>query len=240
MYYLRQQTRISGPFSTEQLRSLLHRGRVARSDKISTDKATWIPISECPDIAQRPVVAAQPAPAAEPVVVGDGLEWFYTLGGAEQPAAVTTEALAEMVAAGRIQGGEMVWRQGFEDWKPLESVPEFAAALVVNAPPLPDFPVAVGAPAAALPPTGAFGPDYQTFVGKKTAAGLAALLIGPLGIHKFILGLNTGGMTMVLLCLLLLPIPFLSIVALIEGILYLTKTDEAFYRDYAVTRKQWF
>ena len=45
---------------------------------------------------------------------------------------------------------------------------------------------------------------------------------------------------MLLLFFLVLPIPVLSIIALIEGVIYLTKSDEQFFRDYAVDRKQWF
>lgn len=245
MYYLRQQTRISGPFTAEQLKSLLHRGRVARSDKISTDKQTWIPIADCPDITHRPAAVSQAAPA--PTVVSDGFEWFYTLGGAEQTAPAGTEAITAMITAGTLSAEEMVWRQGFDEWKPLSTVPEFAAAAPASRPIVPDIPlvdpIVNHLPAVPLPqPMGVTvgSPDFQAFVGKKVPAGLAALLIGPLGIHKFILGLTTGGIVMLLLCLLLIPIPFLSIVSLVEGILYLTKPDDAFYRDYAIRRKQWF
>lgn len=246
MYYLRQRTQISGPFTVDQLKSLLHRGRVARSDKVSTDKQTWILIADCPDIAHRPSVVAEQAVISQPaatVAASDGIEWFYTQGGAEQPAAVGTAAIAAMIAAGTLGSGEMVWRQGFDEWKPVSDVPEFAAVLPSNLPDVLPMPVVVDLPPA---PRQAFrgaatgGPDVQAFVGKKVSAGLAALLIGPLGIHKFILGLTTGGIVMLLLCLLVVPIPFLSIVSFVEGILYLTKADDAFYRDYAIRKKQWF
>jgi len=32
----------------------------------------------------------------------------------------------------------------------------------------------------------------------------------------------------------------MGIIGLVEGIIYLTKTDEQFYQDYAVTQKAWF
>jgi hypothetical protein len=54
------------------------------------------------------------------------------------------------------------------------------------------------------------------------------------------LGLTTGGIVMIVLFFLLLPIPVLSVIALIEGITYLTKSDARFYEDYAVRKKQWF
>jgi len=69
MYYLRQQTRVSGPFSPEQMRTLLHKGRVARSDKISTDRVTWRAIGECP--APAAAAAEPPKPPADPFRLDD-------------------------------------------------------------------------------------------------------------------------------------------------------------------------
>jgi hypothetical protein len=58
----------------------------------------------------------------------------------------------------------------------------------------------------------------ETFTGsnKKILAGVLAILLGALGIHKFILGYNK------------------------EGIIYLTKSDEEFYNTYQVGKKAWF
>jgi TM2 domain-containing membrane protein YozV len=80
------------------------------------------------------------------------------------------------------------------------------------------------------------------FSQKKLAAGICGILIGWLGIHKFILGFNTAGIIMVLVtvlsCFLLSPV--MSIIGLVEGIIYLTKTDEDFYQTYAIEKKEWF
>lgn len=248
MYYLRQQTQISGPFTVDQLKSLLHRGRIARSDKISADKVTWTTIADCPEIIQRPVAVSQPTQAAVAAgPVDDGLQWFHTLRGHEQPTAVGTAALKAMILGGTLDGDEMVWRQGFDEWKPLSGVAEFAADLAAQVPAVPPLPGTElppgGGPAPTPrpePPAGMDAARFQAFVAKKVPAGVVALVLGPLGIHKFMLGLTTGGVTMLVLCLLVIPIPFLSLAAFAEGLLYLTKTDEAFYRDYAVDRKQWF
>lgn len=242
MYYLRQQTKVSGPFSVEQLKSLLYRGRVARSDKISTDKQMWTSIADCAEITQRPAAASQSAaPAA-------GVEWFYTQGGAEQPTAVGTDALKAMIAAGVVGDDEMVWRQGFEEWRTLRSVAEFADVTGGSLPAFPDFPGAgtnfpgaSGLPVVTMPIALPMpGPhDYQTFIGKKVPAGVVAILLGALGIHKFMLGLNTGGLVMLLACIFVIPIPILTVIGIAEGVTYLTKSDEAFYQDYAVAKKQW-
>ena len=85
---------------------------------------------------------------------------------------------------------------------------------------------------------------------KKIAAGICGILLGGLGIHKFILGYTTEGAIMlaasiggiVLSCLF---IPMLAtfamgIIGLIEGIIYLTKTDEEFVATYITNKKGWF
>jgi TM2 domain-containing membrane protein YozV len=84
--------------------------------------------------------------------------------------------------------------------------------------------------------------SLQEVNSKKVAAGVCGILLGSLGIHKFILGMNTAGLIM-LLCTLLtcgLAGAVFHVIGLVEGILYLTKTDEEFYRVYIVGKKDWF
>lgn len=84
--------------------------------------------------------------------------------------------------------------------------------------------------------------SVQNFAGKKVAAGVCGILIGALGIHKFILGLTTPGVIMLLVSVLTCGIGAIAmgIIGLIEGIIYLTKSDEEFYQTYAVEKKGWF
>lgn len=73
---------------------------------------------------------------------------------------------------------------------------------------------------------------------KKIVAGVCAILIGGLGIHKFILGYTKEGIIQIIIsfvsCGILTLIPF------IEGIIYLTKSDEDFYNTYQVGKRPWF
>ena len=77
---------------------------------------------------------------------------------------------------------------------------------------------------------------------KKLAAGICAIVVGSLGIHKFILGYNTAGIIMLLVTLLTFGLGGLVmwIIALIEGISYLTKSDEDFVATYVTGKKPWF
>jgi TM2 domain-containing membrane protein YozV len=85
---------------------------------------------------------------------------------------------------------------------------------------------------------------------KKIVAGICGILIGALGIHKFILGYNTEGIIMLAvslagMALSCFVIPAfatvaMGIIGLIEGIMYLTKTDEEFVSTYIQGKKPWF
>ncbi len=88
--------------------------------------------------------------------------------------------------------------------------------------------------------------DKTSGENKKILAGVLAILLGSLGIHKFILGYNKEGIIMLVVTLLIgaftcgIGASLMGIVGLIEGIIYLTKSDEEFYNTYQVGQKPWF
>lgn len=85
---------------------------------------------------------------------------------------------------------------------------------------------------------------------KKILAGILAIVLGWLGIHKFILGYNKEGIILLAITLLgyattciaigffFVWIPY--VIGIVEGIIYLTKSDEEFYNTYQVGKKPWF
>jgi len=77
---------------------------------------------------------------------------------------------------------------------------------------------------------------------KKIAAGIVAIVIGSLGIHKFILGYTTEGIIMLLITVLTCGIGAMAtgIIGIVEGVIYLTKSDEEFVRTYIQSKKGWF
>ena len=85
--------------------------------------------------------------------------------------------------------------------------------------------------------------DWKAMGGdKKILAGILAIVVGALGVHKFVLGYTTEGVIMLLIsvlsCGMLAVIP--SIIGIVEGIMYLTKSDEEFVRTYIQSKKGWF
>lgn len=87
---------------------------------------------------------------------------------------------------------------------------------------------------------------YAEANSKKIAAGICGILLGGLGVHKFILGFTTAGIIALLITLLggcvTLGVAWsvMHVIGIVEGIIYLTKTDEEFYRIYIVGKKEWF
>lgn len=73
---------------------------------------------------------------------------------------------------------------------------------------------------------------------KKIVAGILGILVGGLGIHKFMLGYTTEGIIQIVISVVTCGAG--SIIGLIEGIIYLTKSDEDFVRTYIQNKKGWF
>ncbi|VVN91247.1 TM2 domain-containing protein [Pseudomonas fluorescens] len=80
---------------------------------------------------------------------------------------------------------------------------------------------------------------------KRITAAILALFLGAFGAHKFFLGYNKQGVIMLLLFIfgfILVGIPsmIIGIIAFVEFIVYLTKSDEDFEQIYVNSAKPWF
>lgn len=78
------------------------------------------------------------------------------------------------------------------------------------------------------------------------AAGLLAIFLGAFGVHKFYLGYNTQGFIMLAISILAglftigLAVGVIWVIAVVEGILYLTKSQSEFERVYVYGKHEWF
>lgn len=73
---------------------------------------------------------------------------------------------------------------------------------------------------------------------KKVVAGILGILLGGLGAHKFYLGYTSTGVIQLIVSLITCGAG--SFIGLVEGIIYLTKSDKEFYQTYQVGEKKWF
>lgn len=79
----------------------------------------------------------------------------------------------------------------------------------------------------------------------KLVAGLLAIFLGSFGIHKFYLGYNRAGAIMIACTMLgwvlaFVPTMLVGLVALIEGVIYMTRSDAQFHETYEIGRREWF
>jgi len=136
---------------------------------------------------------------------------------------VSADEIRRWLAENRISAQTVAQTEGSSEWRPLGAFPEFASEFKT-------------APPTIAPPTTA------SRASNKIAAGICGILLGSLGIHKFILGYTGAGLIMLLVsvlsCFILSPV--MHLIGLIEGIIYLCKSDEEFVRIYVDGRKDWF
>lgn len=87
---------------------------------------------------------------------------------------------------------------------------------------------------------------------KKLLAGITGILVGSFGIHKFVLGYNKEGVIYLIANLVIVPIIsvvtcgtgsilyVINVIPIIEGILYLVKSDEEYKATYIDNKRPWF
>lgn len=141
---------------------------------------------------------------------------------------VSLEQLRQWLVENRVRPETLVQAEGSNDWKPLSSFPELAAELK-SVPPV-------------IAPVATAAAPSNPRASNKIAAGVCGILLGGFGVHKFILGYTGAGLIMLLVSLLSCGIlcGVMHIIGLIEGIIYLTKSDDEFVRLYVDGRKEWF
>ena len=134
---------------------------------------------------------------------------------------VSAEQLRQWLTEGRVNRQTPVTLESGGNWSFLSTYPELNPT--GGSPPIPP-------------------PKTSDRASNKIAAGVCGILLGCLGVHKFILGYTLAGLIMLLVSVLSCGVaaPVFGIIGLIEGILYLVKSDEEFVRIYVDGRKEWF
>ena len=73
---------------------------------------------------------------------------------------------------------------------------------------------------------------------QRVLCGVLGILLGAWGVHRFVLGDVTGGLIRIAISVVTCGLG--GLIGLIEGIIYLTKTDEQFIQEYQIGKKAWF
>lgn len=91
-------------------------------------------------------------------------------------------------------------------------------------------------------------PAYSSAIGAKdhVAAGLLAILLGWLGVHKFYLGYYNAAFIMLGVSILggivtaTIAAGAIWIISIVEGVIYLTKSQTEFEQMYVANKREWF
>lgn len=194
--------------------------------------------------------ASAPAPATE--------DWISRVTGSTPPPPGSSTPSTQMPST-QMPSAQMPGAQPSSPG-PRPTAPDLDAW---GEPQRPLFPPAAGADERPVRPDMPGAAPAGDVAQKRLIAGLLGIFLGSLGVHKFYLGLNTQGLLIlgvnvgvwilaVLVGLvtlglgLIVTIPLaglvssaLGLLGLIEGILYLTKSDADFQRDYLIGKKPW-
>lgn len=153
-------------------------------------------------------------------------EWFVAKSGVRL-GPFSSEEVKGLLIQGEISNSTKVWKKGLVDWEDLSV--HFSKA---DIPP----PININNIASENQNLKKVKPE------NKLAAGLCGIFLGAFGIHKFVLGFSTPGLIMLLTTMLTCGVGALVMgtIGLIEGIIYLAKSDEDFIQNYIIDKKQWF
>jgi TM2 domain-containing membrane protein YozV len=136
---------------------------------------------------------------------------------------VSADQIRQWLAQNRVNMQTMAQAEGAIDWKPLSLFPEFIGDFKPAPPAMPFY-------------------GSNPRASNKIGAGVCGILLGWLGIHKFILGYTSAGLIMLLVSVLSCGVlsSVVWIIGLVEGIIYLCKSDDEFVRTYVDNRREWF
>ena len=140
-YYYRLRGQTLGPYSLDQMQQRAATGRVGRRTSVSRDGMTWATADQFPELFDTPE-ANRSGPAEE--------HWHYQGASGEQSEAATSGIL-QMLANGQLKLTSLVWKDGFEKWKPIHDVTELTPLIPAPAATEDTFEHSISSPAGANP-----------------------------------------------------------------------------------------
>lgn len=128
-FYVRIKGRVVGPYSIKQLNTLRTRGQFSQSNEISSDGQTWESASILDSLfgaakkTKREIEAdTHESPTSQ------SAQWHYSSNG-DQLGPTSSTAIQQMLERGELGLGDLVWKEGMNDWTPISQVAEFSSTL---------------------------------------------------------------------------------------------------------------
>jgi S1-C subfamily serine protease len=133
MWFVRSGSRVTGPFTEDQLRAMRRRGEFAATNQISLDRIRW-------DSAAQLVVALDgslpqwrerkaPDPEASSQTLPMVVEWYYVGADRQQQGPVPERTLCELLQAKKLRRSTLACRAGESRWDRIDRYAEFAPFL---------------------------------------------------------------------------------------------------------------
>jgi hypothetical protein len=132
--YIRFKGKVLGPLTSQKVQELARRGQITRMHELSPDGISWNRAGDYgnllsfdksvsaanPNVATPQVDPKQSSPApSRPIDSPDSsVQWYAHING-ENRGPLTNAALMDAVNSGQITTETLVWRAGFDSWRPV-------------------------------------------------------------------------------------------------------------------------
>lgn len=115
-WYVRHSGWVRGPYSLADMRRFRALNWLSRSQSVSRDMVTWTAAGGFSELWEDSSAApAEPGPQRPPSP--HATHWHYAAGGSPCDEPVSLAMLQILASIGRIQANDLVWREGWPDWR---------------------------------------------------------------------------------------------------------------------------
>lgn len=138
-FYVRREGQIEGPWELSKLQSEIRLRKLAKYHDVSEDKQTWIKAGSLEELFPKRSIRKQVGGRNEDLTLApDELDleeekvWYFESETGQQGPMTLTE-LRKVVSSGNTVLDDLVWRDGWPDWRSVEQVPEIGDLLLHRA-----------------------------------------------------------------------------------------------------------
>ena len=128
VWYVRKAGWTRGPYSLDDMRRFRDLGWLSRSESVSRDMQTWRTASQFEELWSNTVDSdTEQTPSAPAALPPNLTNWRYSVDGHPCDEPVSLATLQILASLGRIREGDLVWREGWPEWRPARAVPGLLA-----------------------------------------------------------------------------------------------------------------